>query len=76
MEETTEKNFIPHNNFYKIVIVEAICITILILVITAVRYFSPATFKEIRDFYEQNFLIETNVDEVLQNYTQSEADEL
>lgn len=67
MQENDVKKvvFVPHNNFHKIVMVEAICACVILLGIIAMRYFSKNTFKNIKELYEQELLTETTVEEVL-----------
>lgn len=67
MHENNEKTsfFVPHNNFHKIVIVQAICVLVLLMGIVLMRYCSKETFERIKEFYEQELLTETTVEEVL-----------
>ena len=72
----TEPLFKPHNNFHKIIAVEAICAVVLLLGIVAVRYINKEAFEQIRAFYQQNILTETSVSEVLEEETENEAEDI
>lgn len=51
---------------YKIIIVETICIMIMLIGITSVKYFFKGTYKELKVWYEEYLCDETSINEVLE----------
>lgn len=67
--ENANKSFEPHNNFHKIVIVEALCVVIILIAVLLIKYTNDTVFNEMKEFYTENFLVETDVEEVLSEDT-------
>lgn len=51
---------------FKIIIAQAVTVILLILICTAVKYFFPGCYTELRAWYEENLCSETDIDEVLE----------
>lgn len=51
--------------FYKTVIVESVCVAIILLSIIIMKYFFKSTFLEVKNFYTQEILSDTRIEEVL-----------
>lgn len=59
----TSKN----DKFLHIIITEIICVFMLILMVLVTKYFFKAKFIEIKDWYNQNFLIDIDINQVLED---------
>ena len=55
----------PRSQFVQINIAAAICMTVIILGVLALKYFSPPLFSDISEWYEEYILDETSTKEVL-----------
>ena len=53
--------------FYKVIILQGICVLLIILSLLAVKYFLKAEFKKVQTFYNDNIVVDTDVNEVLSN---------
>lgn len=53
--------------FYKVVILQAICVLLIILSVLAVKYFYKSEFEKVREFYNDYIAVDTDVNEVLKN---------
>lgn len=53
--------------FCKIALAQALCVAVLLLSLFAVRELFPSLFDTAAEFYEQSFLAETDINEVLEN---------
>lgn len=66
MEETvTERKNSLSEPLFKIICVQAVCVIIIILSVLAIKFISARYYKRIKSFYENNFLDETNVSDVI-----------
>ncbi len=51
--------------FYKVVIVESVCVLLIILSLLTMKYFFKDEFERAEDFYQKNMTVDTDVYEVL-----------
>lgn len=51
--------------FYKVVIVQGICVILVLLSVILARYFMPEIFAEMKNFYTKNLTPDTSISEVL-----------
>ncbi len=69
MDEEKQKNF---NTFVAICITEAVAVIVLVLSLYIIKTFSPDSYGKIKKWYDNNFLTETSVSDVIG----SDADEV
>ena len=53
--------------FYKVIILQAVCVLIIILSLLAIKYFFKGEFKEVQAFYYENIAVDTDINEVLKD---------
>ncbi|MBE6787564.1 MAG: hypothetical protein E7537_04370 [Ruminococcaceae bacterium] len=51
--------------FYKIIIVQGICILIILLSVISVKYFFKSEYKKAQDFHKTEIMSDTDIKEVL-----------
>ncbi len=51
--------------FYKVLIVQTVCVLVLFLSVVFAKYFLSETYVKITDFYKRNFTTDTSISEVL-----------
>ncbi len=51
--------------FYKVCIVQTVCVVIILASVLVIKYFLKNTFSEIQKFYNNYILSETKISEVL-----------
>lgn len=55
------------DKFLHITVTEIICVLMIILVVLVAKYFFKARFTEIKDWYNQNFLVDIDINQVLED---------
>lgn len=68
-----EENFVnevesikeKRNTFFYIIIIEAITVAIIFTSLVCIKYFFKNEYKKFYDWYENSFLCETDINEVL-----------
>ena len=53
--------------FYKVIILQAVCVLLIILSVLAVKYFYKSEFKKVQAFYYENIAVDTDINEVLKD---------
>jgi len=53
--------------FYKVVIVQSVCVLVILLSIVIIKYFFKDTFAKIERFYIDNITDDTKISEVLES---------
>lgn len=52
--------------FYKVVIVQSVCVFLIIASVLVVKYFFKDTYKQVKDFYNDHLNSDTSVSEVIE----------
>lgn len=73
METDEIKKTRKRDMFVPIIITQAICITLLLLTVLAVKFFFEGTYKEVKEWYGENVLIDTDINEVLSEGGENEV---
>lgn len=74
MEETNQPKTIT-DKWFKIIVTQALCVLIILLTITIVKFFFKGTFSKLKVWYTQNICAQTDVNEVIQE-PKGEKDEV
>ena len=53
--------------FYKVLIIQTICVLIILLAVVVMKYFFKGQFSKIAEFYNQNIMADTYISEVLED---------
>lgn len=53
--------------FYKVLIIQTVCVIIILSGILAVKYFFKNEFSKVREFYNENITADTYISEVLED---------
>lgn len=55
------------DRWFKIIVVQSICVAIILLTILFVKFFFKNTYKELKNWYQNNLCSETKISEVTDN---------
>lgn len=55
------------DKFLNIIVTEIICVFLLILVVLVTKYFFKVEFIEFKEWYNQNFLVDIDINQVLED---------
>ena len=60
------KNEVKKNYFVSIIIAECICVCIILLSVFVVKFFFAKQYKELKEWYQENICVDTDINEVLE----------
>ncbi len=55
-----------NETFFKIIIVEIICVAVILLSVIAVKYFFKATYSKVEKWYKENIIVDTDIKQVIE----------
>lgn len=70
-QENTLKE--PRGRFTEIVITQCICVAIILISLLVTKYFFKGTYAEIKEWYNENICIGTDINEVLESDGEQDA---
>lgn len=53
--------------YYRVLIIQAVCIFIILSGVLAVKYFFKEEFLKVTEFYQKNIMIDTKISEVIED---------
>lgn len=53
--------------FYKVIIIQTVCVLIILSGVLVVKYFFKNEFSKVREFYNENIMADTYIAEVLED---------
>ncbi len=55
-----------NETFFKIIIVEIICVAVILLSVISVKYFFKSTYSEVEKWYKANITVDTDIKQVIE----------
>ena len=55
-----------NETFFKIIIVEIICVAVILLSVISVKYFFKSTYSEVKKWYKANITVDTDIKQVIE----------